>query len=47
MNYIRGILSGLAAIFIAEFVFVWPFLRRTKAAGLALFAASPSRLDFG
>jgi hypothetical protein len=41
MNYTRGILSGVAAIFIAEFVFVWPFLKGTKATGLALFAASP------
>jgi hypothetical protein len=41
MNYVRGVLSGLAAIFIAEFVFAWPSLRGTKATGLALFAASP------
>lgn len=41
MNYVRGVLGGLAAIFIAELVFAWPFLRGTKATGLALFAASP------
>jgi len=35
MDYVKGILSGLAAIFIAEFVFFWPTLRATKATGLA------------
>lgn len=35
MNYAKGILSGIAAIFIAEFVFAWPFLSRSKATGLA------------
>jgi hypothetical protein len=34
MGYIKGILSGLAAIFIAEFVCFWPFLRGSKATGL-------------
>jgi hypothetical protein len=31
MGYIKGILSGLAAIFVAEFVFVWPFLKGSKS----------------
>lgn len=30
MNYAKGILSGIAAIFIAEFVFAWPFLADRK-----------------
>ena len=34
MDYVKGILSGLSAIFIAEFVFFWPALRGTKATGL-------------
>lgn len=34
MNYAIGVLSGIAAIFIAEFVFAWPFLSRSKAIGL-------------
>jgi hypothetical protein len=41
MNYVRGVLSGLAAIFIAEFVFARPFLSGTKVTGLALVGASP------
>ena len=36
MAYIKGILSGLAAIFVAEFVFFWPTLSREKATGLAV-----------
>jgi hypothetical protein len=35
MDYVRGVLSGLAAIFIAEFAYAWPFLRGSKATGLA------------
>ena len=35
MNYLKGILSGLAAIFVGEFVFFWPFLRGSKAIGAA------------
>jgi hypothetical protein len=35
MDYIKGILSGLAAIFVAEFVFFWP-LNGSKATGLAV-----------
>ena len=38
MDYVKGILSGLAAIFIAEFVFFWPFLRGTKATGMSVVA---------
>jgi hypothetical protein len=37
MDYIKGILSGLAAIFVAEFVFFWPILKTEKATGLDLF----------
>lgn len=36
MNYLKGILSGLAAIFVAEFVFFWPTLNGSKATGLAV-----------
>ena len=36
MVYIKGILSGLAAIFIAEVVFLWPTLSGSKATGLAM-----------
>jgi hypothetical protein len=39
MDFVRVILSGLAAIFIAEFVFFWPFLSGSKATGLALGVA--------
>jgi len=35
MDYIKGALSGLAAIFVAEFVFFWPTLSESKATGLA------------
>lgn len=35
MGYVKGILSGLAAIFVAEFVFFWPTLNE-KATGLAV-----------
>jgi len=34
MNYVKGVLSGLAATIIAELVFVRPFLRDSKATGL-------------
>src|SRR5262252_3493291 len=36
MDYIKNILSGLAAIFIAEFVFIWPAINGSKATGLAV-----------
>jgi uncharacterized membrane protein AbrB (regulator of aidB expression) len=39
MDYIKGILSGLAAIFIAEFVCFSPFLRGSKATGLTAVVA--------
>jgi hypothetical protein len=39
MDYITGMLSGLAAIFIAEFVCFWPFLRGSKATGLTAVGA--------
>ena len=35
MSYFKGILSVLAAIIIAESVFVWPLLKDSKATGLA------------
>jgi len=38
MDYFKGILSGLASIFIAEFVFFWPFIRGTKATGMSVVA---------
>src|SRR5882672_10012468 len=38
MVYVKGILSGLAAIFIAEFVFFWPFISGTKATGMSFVA---------
>jgi hypothetical protein len=46
MSYVRGVLSALAAIFIAEFVSIWPFLRGSKATGLAVLLASPLSLRF-
>jgi hypothetical protein len=39
MGYVKGVLSGLAAIFIAEVVFAWPFLSGSKATGLAALLA--------
>ena len=39
MDYVKGVLSGLAAIFIAEVVFAWPFLSGSKATGLAAVVA--------
>jgi hypothetical protein len=39
MDDLKGILSGLAAIFIAEFAFFWPFLRGSKATGMAAVEA--------
>jgi len=39
VDYVKGILSGFAAIFVAEFAFFWPFLKRSKATGLAAIAA--------
>jgi len=46
MSYVRGVLSALAAIFIAEFVSIWPFLSGSKATGLAVLLASPLSLRF-
>jgi hypothetical protein len=46
MSYVRGVLSALAAIFIAEFVSIWPSLRGSKATGLAVLLASPLSLRF-
>ena len=37
MDYFKNILSGLAAIFVAEFVYFWPTLSGSKATGLAAF----------
>jgi len=34
MDYVKGVLSATAAIFIAEFVLAWPLLRGSKATGL-------------
>lgn len=39
MAYVKGILSGFAAILIAEFVFITPFLRGSKGTGIAAFDA--------
>src|SRR5215467_3986560 len=39
MNYVKGILSGLAAIFIAQFAFTWRALSGSRATGLAALAA--------
>jgi len=36
MEYFKGILCGLAAILVAEFVFSWPTLRTQKATGVAV-----------
>ena len=38
MDYAKGTLSALAAIFIAEFVLAWPFLKGSKATGLPAIA---------
>jgi hypothetical protein len=37
VDYIRGTLSAVAAILVAEFVFLWPMLRGSKATGMAAF----------
>jgi hypothetical protein len=39
MKYFKGVLCGLAAMIIAEVVFAWPFLRGSKATGLAVLVA--------
>jgi hypothetical protein len=36
MDYTKAILSGLAAIFVAQFAFLWPILNSSKATGLAV-----------
>jgi hypothetical protein len=46
MSYLTGVLSALAAIFIAAFVSIWPSLRGSKATGLAVLLASPLSLRF-
>lgn len=46
MDYIKGILSGLAAIFVAEFVFFWPTLSKEKATGLTVLQGSARRERF-
>ena len=38
MDYVKNILSGLAALFIAEFAFAWPSFSGSKATGLAALA---------
>jgi hypothetical protein len=35
MDYVKGILCGLAAILTAEFLFFWPIIKGSKATGLA------------
>ena len=40
----RGVLSGFAAIFIEEFVSIWPFLRGSRATGLAVLLVAPLSL---
>lgn len=39
MDYVKGILSGLAAVIVAEFVFFWPILSGSKATGLDVLKA--------
>jgi hypothetical protein len=39
MEYVKAALSGLAALFIAAFVFAWPLFRESKATGAAAVAA--------
>ena len=39
MDYVKGIISGLAAVIVAEFVFFWPILSGSKATGLAVLKA--------
>lgn len=39
MSYAKDVLSGLAALFLAEYAFVWPFLRGTKATGSGALVA--------
>lgn len=46
MSYVRVVLSASAAIFIAEFVSIWPFLRRSRATGLAALLLGPLSLRF-
>lgn len=36
VDYVKGILCGLAAIFVAESVFFWPILGGEKATGVAV-----------
>lgn len=35
MDYVKGILCGLAAILTAEFLFFWPIIKGSQATGLA------------
>jgi hypothetical protein len=39
MDYVKGILCGVAAVFMAEFAYFWPLLRGSKATGMAAFVA--------
>ena len=46
MSYFRGVLSGFAAILIAEFVCIWPFLSGSRATGLPVLLVAPLSLRF-
>lgn len=46
MSYVRVILSPSAAMFIAEFLSIWPFLRGSRATGLAALLIGPLSLRF-
>lgn len=39
MDYFKGTLSGLAAVFVAEFAFFWPVFKGSKATGLSVLKA--------
>jgi len=39
MNYFKGVLGGLAAIFIAQLACTWPSLSGSRATGLAALVA--------
>lgn len=40
MGCIKGTLSAVAAILVAEFLFLWPMLSRSKATGMAALLGS-------
>ena len=46
MSYVRLVLSASAAIFIAEFVSIWPSLKGSRATGLAVLLFPPLSLKF-